>query len=381
MNQRWTFTSLASFAALAVTATALGLSACSSSSSNGSGATDAGVSDAPEETTDGSASPDGAIGSNGDSGAASACAAYAQARCARLDACSNATYTVLHYGSHATCVSDVAAQCATSLAAPQTAATPGYFSGCATALATESCSDLLGANPPPACTPLAGPLAAGAACFASAQCQSTYCAVASTANCGVCAALPAAGATCAVDADCGSRNSLTCSKAGTCVAYGAAGASCDKDDPCGPSLSCVGADAKTSTPGTCTASAAAVGAACDPTTGAGCDATLLLTCDGVTKQCVADTLVTASQVCGSSDGSVARCEANGTCEIPDAGPPADGGDAGAAVTTGTCLAAAATGAACDSASGPACVPPAKCIVTDDAGTAGTCQLGSPNACN
>jgi hypothetical protein len=380
MNQRLAFGLVAS---LSVSLGTFALVGCggSTSSNPGGPANDGGGSDATPVTGDSGPSNDG--GSPDAGTPAEACAAYAEARCTQLDACSNATYTVLHYGTQTTCMSNVAAECVNALAAPQTAATPRFYAACAAAVATESCANLFGANPPAACAPLAGPLATGSPCFASGQCQTTYCAVPSTANCGVCAAVPVAGNPCSVDADCGSRNQLTCSKAGTCVTYGELSASCDKNDPCSPGLSCVGADAKKGLAGTCNASAATVGAACDPATGATCDAMLLLTCDAATKQCVADTLVGASQVCGAVNGGAARCETSGTCVIPDAGVVDDAGDAGvdAGPAIGTCLAAAANGSACDSANGPACVPPAKCVTTDDASTAGTCLVGVSTACN
>lgn len=351
------------------------LVACGGSSSNNSGSDDGGGVD--------SASP-----GNGDSGGSSdggvtatqACSDWATARCARWDACSNTTYVDIHYGSQAACVSASEQTCATSLAATATAATPAFFEGCAQATTNESCADLFGANPPAACASLAGPGAVGATCFAAAQCASTYCAVPDDATCGTCAAVPAAGATCGTDADCGSRGGLVCSDLGTCVALGAASASCDKDHPCGPDLSCVGADPKKLTMGTCQAAVSMPGASCDPTqaTGPGCDATLQLKCDAATSQCVAASLV-ASGTCGDLGGGVVgKCEAAGTCVLPEADAGPDGGDAGTA-TSGTCLAAAAMGSPCDSAGGPACAPPGKCA-SEDGGTAGTCQIVNPTTC-
>jgi len=368
------------------------ISACSSTSTAAIGpAGDAG-NDATQPTGDdaGPASDDGGgTTPDGSVTLAKACGDWAQARCTRLDSCSNATYTVVHYGSQATCVTNSTAQCTTDLAASQTAATPSYFEGCANAMTTESCSDLFNANPPAACTPLAGPGAVGATCFVAAQCQSTYCAVAQFATCGTCAAVPKSGDACVVDADCGSRNQLTCSKAGTCVAYGASGGSCDKDDPCGSGLTCVGAKPLKAIAGSCMPSGSTVGATCDASeeTAAGCDAELSLACDPATSLCIAEALVGANATCGLFvDGGLSRCESAGTCLIPtsDAGTDDDAGDSGAApvanTTPGSCVAAAANGAACNSTSTPGCIPPAKCVIADGGADQGTCQLDDPTSC-
>jgi hypothetical protein len=357
------------------------LVACGGSSANGLGAPNDGGGDSasPGGGDEGGAGDDGG-GSDAGVTATQACSDWATARCARWDACSNATYVNLHYGSQAACVAASEQTCATALAATATASTPAYFEACSVATTNESCADVFGENPPAACAPLAGPGAAGTACFAAAQCASAYCAVPDSATCGTCAAVPAAGAACGTDADCGSRGGLVCSELGICVALGAATGSCDKDHPCGPDLSCVGADAKTSKAGTCQAAVSMAGASCDATqaTGPGCDATLQLRCDAATSKCVAASLV-ASGTCGDLGGGViGKCEADGTCVLPEADAGSDGGDAGVA-TTGTCLAAAAMGSPCDSASGPACAPPGKCA-SADGGTAGTCQIADPTTC-
>jgi hypothetical protein len=319
-------------------------------------------------------------GPSGDAGsAAQACADSARARCQRYDACSNGLYTTIHWGDESTCETNTTAICLTNLAAPGTAASAATVEACASAIPTESCADFFGVNPPAACAALAGTLAAGAACLTSSQCQSTYCAVPSNAACGVCAAVPKAGDACAVEADCGSRGGLTCAQ-GACVAFGAASASCGKGAPCGIGLSCVGE--KKTTPGACQPAASTVGATCDSKqqTGPGCDGTLQLSCDPATSQCVLDTVVTASATCGQVGGGVAKCATSGTCVLStsDGGAEDGGADAGAAPITGACLAAAANGAACDTASGPACVPSAKCVTASDASTAGTCTV--PTTC-
>jgi hypothetical protein len=93
-------------------------------------------------------------------------------------------------------------------------------------------------------------------------------------------------------------------------------------------------------------------------------------------------VVAAGQTCGDVNGGTAKCSTSGTCVIPssDAGPDDAGADAGAAPSIGTCLAAATTGAACDTALGPPCIPAAKCVTSSDASTAGTCQVPNPTTC-
>ncbi len=167
--------------------------------------------DSGSSSTDGASATDSS--SSADAGPATqACLDWAQARCKRFDSCSSDLYVSIHWGDEATCEANGAALCATDLAAPGTAASATTYEACATALPAESCSDFLGLNPVAACAPLAGSVAAGAACLTSSQCQSTYCAVSSTASCGACAAVPKAGDPCTVAADCGSRGGLTCAE-------------------------------------------------------------------------------------------------------------------------------------------------------------------------
>ena len=368
MNHRFPSTLLAfSLVALA--------SACGGSSTLATGP----LADGGGSGGGGDSGPLGDAGtSTGDAGtAAQACADSARARCQRYDACSNGLYVSIHWGDEATCEANTTAVCMTNLAAPGTAASPATVEACAHAIPTETCADFFGANPPSACAALAGSVATGAACLTSSQCQSTYCAVSPNATCGVCAAVPKAGDACTVEADCGARGGLACAQ-GACVALGAASASCSRGAPCGIGLSCVGE--KKTAPGTCQPAASTVGATCDPkqATGPGCDLTLQLACDPATSQCVLDTVVAAAATCGQVGGGLAKCSTSGTCVVTtsDAGAEDGGADAGAAPITGTCLAAAANGAACDTAIGPACVPSAKCVTGSDAGTAGTCRVAT-----
>jgi hypothetical protein len=365
------------FSLLAFTMVACGGSSAApptSSGSDGGGTSE----DSGTVPSDGSVSDSATLG---DGSASQACADWAAARCQRYDACSDALYNQIHYGSEAACVTASVQTCAIGLAATGTAATAETFEACAQALPTESCADFLGDNPVSACAALAGTLAIGAPCIGSSQCQSTYCAIPQYATCGVCAAVPAAGSPCVVTAECGARGGLACAE-GVCVAYGGANASCSGAAPCGIGFDCVGA--KKTAPGTCQPTVTTVGATCVPdrSTGPSCDPTLELTCDTATTMCVQNTVVAAGQTCGAVGGGTAKCAANGTCVVAtfDAGADDAGTDAGPEPTTGTCLAAAPSASPCDTAAGPACVLPAKCVTTSDASTAGTCDIASATAC-
>jgi hypothetical protein len=106
-------------------------------------------------------------------------------------------------------------------------------------------------------------------------------------------------------------------------------------------------------------------------------------------------IVAAGDTCGVVSAGVARCGSEGTCVLADAGAPGDvedagdgggsdagNGDAGASVsTTGTCLAAAPAGSACDPTNGPTCVLPAKCVIATEGGTTGVCTQVVPSACH
>lgn len=295
--------------------------------------------------------------------AQAACADVAKARCALDDACTNDLGTKVVWGDLATCEARGTASCVTALGAPDTSQTPATIEACAAATPMESCSDFLGNNPVSACVPKPGGLVDGKGCAYNAQCSSTFCRYEKGAACGVCVALPKAGDACEVNADCG--RGLVCDKtSSTCVAPAAKDAACGEGVPCGAGLTCVGATMMAM--GKCQASGAMAGAACDPKhqTGSGCDASLGLFCSPTSKQCEAMTLATAGQPCGVvNKTSFAICTGGALCVLASA--------------SGTCVAPAAEGAACDSAKGPPCENPARCVTTADGGTAGTCKLPDP----
>ncbi|HEX4516333.1 MAG TPA: hypothetical protein VH054_22450 [Polyangiaceae bacterium] len=338
----------------------------------------------------------GTDASTGDAGGDSgdptkACNDEATALCGLRDSCSPGYDIMLVYGSTPTCVSRVAQACIGALSAKGTGNDASLVETCAGAYPSETCTSFFDGDPVAACVPTAGTLATGAACGASAQCASTYCAVTSTTVCGTCQPLPAAGTACQMQADCGrdlacATPTLAVGDAGVpapkCAAFVASGGSCLTGyQPCQAGLSCVGDDEATMKNGTCQTSGATVGAACDGTrkTAPGCFADLGLVCIPTAKGSAVGTckniqIVSTGATCGAI-GSMpitgfAVCGASGLCK-----------KAASTDTNGTCVAAAADGAACDSdpANGPPCLSPAKCVSTGS-GTAGTCTPPNASTC-
>lgn len=292
-----------------------------------------------------------------------ACAAVSAARCTKLMSCSAADLMV-RWGDLAVCETREALACEAGLAAPATAATPLTAIGCADAITAQACGDFLGKDPPAACLPVAGPAPVGAGCSFASQCASQFCAISATALCGSCQLPPQVGTSCA-SSGCGPT--LTCVPATmTCQRPVAAAGACSRSLPCGAGLQCVGATM--SAMGVCQASVTTSGAACDPQrkTGPDCSGPAGLTCDRMTKQCVVQPIV-ASGTCGLVNNIEVRCAGGATCSIA------------ALATTGTCVAPAADGTACDAAIGPTCLAPARCVPAGS-GTAGTCTLAGSATC-
>ncbi len=326
------------------------LAACSASAPQGT------QSDGPAQSTD-------ALASDGTDAVttADACTMLATAHCTQLMTCSPADLNK-QFGTLATCIARQTLGCNGELAAADTGASPSGMIACGAALTAEACSDFLGRGSPAACV-FAGPN--DGTCAFAAQCATSFCSIGADALCGVCQNDPAPGAACTANGcgpnlGCDSNNSL-------CEALAESGAACNPTTPCDHALACVG-DTKT-TNGTCKPQIVTLGAACDATrkTAATCDADDGLTCSTTTNKCVAQPLVAAGQPCGAINGGDTECTAGATCVIPSA------------ATTGTCVAPAADGAACDTKAGPGCFDPARCIPTGT-GTAGTCKLPGSQAC-
>lgn len=310
-------------------------------------------------------------GCGGGSGptAEKACADLAQAACAKRMTCSNGTSVTRAYGTMEACVTRETLNCTDALAAPHTGNSPSVIEQCVAAYSGYSCADFFNNVPPAACAP-AGPGAAGASCTFNGQCATAYCANLKNALCGTCAAPPVAGASCA-STSCG--HGQECVQATTlCQPEGALSAPCDADNPCGYGLSCVGAVASTSTPGICQAAGTAPGAACGGTL-PGCDGTSGLFCGGAAgaKTCMTVVYANDGMPCGDlSDTSRVDCIA-GACYT--ATGLAGGGD------MGVCKASAMEGQACDTATGPGCLGPARCV-SSGTSTLGICTLPTGTAC-
>lgn len=349
----------------------------------------------------------GCGGSTSASSIGAACADVAAARCNQASECSlpdsetGTGFNILEsYGSKATCISRQTLNCTNALNAPQNGNNPTQVGMCVVALVGTSCTEFFDNDPPAACTP-AGPRPAGAPCTFNAECASAHCNGTKTSICGACGDAPTADADCA-DSTC--TNGDRCVAATTtCQPIVASGGSCDSGHPCDRGFSCLGEDAKTGTSGTCTPAATTVGAACGGTM-PGCDGTRGLACsgpngakicrrviypgyngtvsadggataaDGGGSDANAAPTTPAGTACGQlADGSRAGCVA-GACYT--ATGPATGSD------QGTCKPFANDGDPCDTAVGPGCMFPARCVVAGagDGGTAGTCVIPVATIC-
>jgi hypothetical protein len=123
-----------------------------------------------------------------------ACARWASALCARLQACDAGALTSI-WGDVTVCSERNAAQCARERNAPSSGASAGALDRCTTALPAQGCGELSQG----ACAPPSGKLAVGASCAYDTQCQSAHCTVASRWPCGICVPAPAVGDSCDID--------------------------------------------------------------------------------------------------------------------------------------------------------------------------------------
>ncbi len=303
-----------------------------------------------------------------------ACTDLAAARCAQRASCTNMTSVTHVYGDMNSCLTREKLNCTNAMAAKATGATPDRAEQCVTALANESCSDYFAGNTPAACVNM-GTLTDGTACAFAGQCSSTYCTNLANAACGTCGQPVGSGGDCSNGATC-ARGLLCVTTPGSmgmamsCQAEGTQGASCSRAMPCAAGFNCVGSTGGAmGMPGTCMAAVATAGAACDPTlkTGPACDRAKGLFCNATSKTCTAVNYAAAGASCGlGSDGNYTDCAA-GLCY-------------GASGTTmGTCKGDAPDGAACDTANGPGCIAPAKCV-TASGSTSGTCTLPDATKC-
>jgi hypothetical protein len=288
-----------------------------------------------------------------------ACDESARAYCAKLDEC-RVQGVAQAYGDMATCIARRNDSCVASVSSPDTGNTPTSIHDCARAEPAETCQDFLQNNPVAACLTPAGQRNDGDPCIFNSECDSGFCAIDATASCGSCAPPPVVGDEC-VDQGCGFD--LACTTNKQCAAWVPAGGACDADNPCAPHTWCVTAVGATS--GICMASVATEGVACDPHkhTAPGCDFNLGLYCNTMTSTCTPVVYVAVGESCALSGGDDHVCVGGATCR----GTPA------------TCVPDAGDGESCDTAAGPSCLSPARCI-TDGVSTSGTCQLPDAETC-
>jgi hypothetical protein len=293
-----------------------------------------------------------------------ACSDLAQARCSRLSSCSNGSYMTREYGDLATCITRETLTCTIGLQAPQTGNSPAAVEQCVSALASESCADLFGNNPPPECI-TKGPRSSGAVCTFGGQCASTYCLNDRTANCGTCGDAPPTGVSCASTV-CARGDDCTL-RTQTCEKFAGLGDTCDNSSlVCGADLAC---DVPTgATTSTCTTAVATLGGACGGVNG-GCDGTKGITCH--MSQCIAIVYAADGQACGQLTSGFVSCNAGGECYT--ANGIAQVGE------TGICKTAAADGKPCDTMLGPPCLTPARCVLTAG-GTTGVCTVANGATC-
>jgi hypothetical protein len=331
--------------------------ACSPSQSNPGGQSDAPV---------GSGSSDGGVidASTIDSlSAMDACAQLAMAKCAKLMSCSPTDLT-RRFADVGTCTTREALACTDQQEAVDTAATTGQAVQCSTAITASSCTDFLGATAPAACLAPDGPGAGG--CAFGAQCDTSFCSVGANAVCGECVATPVVGTSCATSS-CGSG--LVCAPGNKlCAVPGAANAQCNETAPCSNGLTCVGTTKNN--PGRCQPELTAANGQCDAkhNSRADCSADDGLACNANTGRCVALGLAAAGGKCGEINNVKTVCTAGSECFTPTG------------QQTGTCLAPAGDGSACNLTAGPDCLTPARCVPTGGTGSAGTCELPGLQVC-
>jgi hypothetical protein len=287
-----------------------------------------------------------------------------------VQACSTYLWQVRYGGDDGPCEAREKQYCLDAFAAPSTGKTAQGTEDCVAALAGVACADFLANKIPAACVPHPGGLGNAASCAFDSQCTSGFCAISQGFACGKCAPPTKAGDSCAATGLCATETNGQYCTATTqvCTTPVEQSGACDGTNTlCAGGLTCVGL--ATAPMGTCAPAATTLGADCAPVAqgGAGCDRNHGMQCDGMTKKCAAMTFASTGEACGTINGYVVPCASEGVCNISTG------------QTKGTCVAAAADGAACDTAVGPGCAYRSQCVVSS--GTAGTCQPPIGAACH
>lgn len=280
--------------------------------------------------------------------AETACNDVATALCEKIESCASLLSKVV-YADKETCIARNKINCVSSFDAPGTSATPSRASQCARDAKSASCDDLLGRTPPESCRTLPGTLDDGAACGHDAQCKNKLCRLADSSSCGACSSLGGPGATCERDDECDYGASCV---GGKCATRGKVGAACSDSAPCLATLTCVG--------GVCAAPLTA-GAPCTfKASENACDQINGYYCHPKTNVCTAFGTAPPGGQCEFTADKAVVCTAS-DCKRASG------------EQTGSCIAPAADGAACDDAAGPKCMAPARC-------TKGVCTITDPATC-
>jgi hypothetical protein len=295
------------------------------------------------------------------------------------------------WGNLQTCINERWRSCVEDVERPMSGNTVARVSSCARALMNQSCQDFLAgiALPTSDCPPIVGHIDNAAACAVGDQCKSNYCDRAENQRCGKCADKRGIGASCDQNSDCASP--LTCQPSADGLTMACAmlvpttpppkakaGEACGTGLPgCDSGLVCVGMGLMK----TCMAQVATEGAPSDPAR------TKLPDCDNTTDHLWCNTAKLTSekrlwapvgQTCGvlAMEGSFAGCSAGANCVVAK--------DAmGKRTTTGVCIADAIEGEPCwrNTADGPACAVPLRCIYDAVGAPNGVCVSADYNMCS
>jgi hypothetical protein len=295
------------------------------------------------------------------------CLDYATTECGLLQSCTGGFAVTLDYGDLSTCVDRLQLHCQDFIAAPDTTTTLAQVGLCALDLPNATCAEFW-SDGTAACQAPNGTAANGSDCAVSGQCQSGFCAIPSGQVCGSCADEPSAGTDCS-SVPC-SDGTICLSASKTCSLPIQDGGPCTDQDDCVLGFQCLGVaknDAGFCAPG------AASGTPCDPAKlegPVGCDGREGVYCRGVSDGggvCTPFAFAGPGQPCGDVPGGVfTECSRAGVCVEPDGGPRPSG-------AAGVCVGVAQDGAACDDATGPACLDPAVCV-------SGTCVRDDSESC-
>ena len=239
---------------------------------------------------------DAAAGSSGGGDFAQACAGYASALCAKMQAARRRICRIAH-GDMATCVTRRGLGCTEAATAPGSTLTPDLFTACTTQLGSASCDGFSLRNI--AACAFAGTRNDGAACAVDWQCRNGRCKRDRDSGCGLCARLLPAGAECDQE-DCAAN--LECSDARRCAMPSGPGMPCSEAQPCQSGTYC--------STGMCATPAADEGAACQDRNS--CLGQKGLYCDVAMRKCAATRLAQSGQTCGTEAGA-AICSASSEC--------------------------------------------------------------------